>query len=140
MLMSDPFRQFDRLTQQVLGTAARPAVMALDSWREGNEFVVAVDLPGVETESIDVDVEQNVLSIRAERRDTAGDGVEYLAAERPRGVFSRQLILGETLDTDNVKAAYDGGVLTLRIPVAEKAQPRKIEITSGAGAQQQINA
>lgn len=140
MLISDPFRQLDRLTQQVLGTAARPAAMALDAWREGTEFVVAVNLPGVETESIDVDVEQNVLSIRAERKDTAGEGVEYLAAERPRGVFSRQLILGETLDTENAKAAYDGGVLTLRIPVAEKAQPRKIEITSGAGAQQQINA
>ncbi|WP_457971729.1 Hsp20/alpha crystallin family protein [Arthrobacter sp. D1-17] len=140
LMMSDPFRQFDRLTQQVLGTAARPAVMALDAWREGNDFVVAVDLPGVETESIDVDVEQNVLSIRAERKDTGGEGVEYIAAERPRGVFSRQLVLGETLDTDNVKAAYDGGVLTLRIPVAEKAQPRKIDITSGAGAQQQINA
>ena len=140
MLMSDPFRQFDRLTQQVLGTAARPAAMALDAWREGNEFVVAVDLPGVEPESIDVDVEQNVLSIRAERKDAAADGVEYIAAERPRGVFSRQLILGETLDTENVKAAYDGGVLTLRIPVAEKAQPRKIEITSGTGAQQQISA
>lgn len=140
MLMSDPFRQFDRLTQQVLGTAAHPAAMALDAWREGNEFVVAVDLPGVEPESIDANVEQNVLTIRAERKDTAAEGVEYLAAERPRGVFSRQLFLGETLDTENVTAAYDGGVLTLRIPVAEKAQPRKIEITSGAGAQQQINA
>jgi HSP20 family protein len=140
MLMSDPFRQLDRLTQQVFGTAARPAAMPLDAWREGNEFVVAVDLPGVETESINVDVDQNVLSIRAECPHAAGDGVDYLAAERPHGVFSRQLILGETLDTDNVKAAYDGGVLTLRIPVAEKAQPRKIEITSGAGTQQQINA
>ena len=140
MLMSDPFRQFDRLTQQVLGTAAHPAAMALDAWREGNEFVVAVDLPGVEPESIDANVEQNVLTIRAERKDAAGEGVEYIAAERPRGVFSRQLFLGETLDTENVTAAYDGGVLTLRIPVAEKAQPRKIEITSGAGAQQQISA
>ena len=140
MLMSDPFRQFDRLTQQVLGTAAHPAAMALDAWREGNEFVVAVDLPGVEPGSIDANVEQNVLTIRAERKDAAAEGVEYIAAERPRGVFSRQLFLGETLDTENVKAAYDGGVLTLRIPVAEKAQPRKIEITSGAGAQQQISA
>ena len=140
MLMSDPFRQFDRLTQQVLGTAAHPAAMALDAWREGNEFVVAVDLPGVEPESIDANVEQHVLTIRAERKDAAGEGVEYIAAERPRGVFSRQLFLGETLDTENVTAAYESGVLTLRIPVAEKAQPRKIEITSGAGAQQQINA
>jgi HSP20 family protein len=139
MLMSDPFRQFDRLTQQVFGTAARPVAMPLDAWREANEFVVAVDLPGVEPESIDVGVEQNVLSIRAECPHAAGDGVEYLAAERPHGVFSRQLILGETLDTENVKAAYDGGVLTLRIPVAEKAQPRKIEIET-KGGQQQISA
>jgi len=140
MLMSDPFRQLDRLTQQVFGTAARPAAMPLDAWREGNEFVVAVDLPGVETESIDVNVDQNVLSIRAECPHAAGEGADYLAAERPHGVFSRQLILGETLDTGNVKAAYEGGVLTLRIPVAEKAQPRKIQIASGAGAQQQISA
>jgi HSP20 family protein len=140
LMMSDPFRQFDRLTQQVLGTAARPAAMALDAWREGNDFVVAVDLPGVQTESIDLNVEQNVLTIRAERKDTTGEGVELIAAERPRGVFSRQLMLGETLDTENVTASYNGGVLTVRIPVAEKAQPRKIEITSGAGAQQQISA
>src|SRR5688572_27629494 len=124
LMMSDPFRQLDRLTQQMLGTAARPAAMALDAWRAGNEFVVAVDLPGVDPGSIDVDVEQNVLTIRAERKDTLGEGVELIAAERPRGVFSRQLLLGEALDTENVKAGYDGGVLTVRIPVAEKAQPR----------------
>lgn len=140
LMMSDPFRQLDRLTQQVLETTAHPDAMALDAWREGNEFVVAVDLPGVEVDSIDVDVEQNVVTIRAERKDAVGEGVELIASERPRGVFSRQLILGEALDTENVKAGYDGGVLTLRIPVAEKAQPRKIEITSGAGAQHQINA
>ena len=134
------FRQFDRLTQQVLGSAAHPAVMPWDTWREGNEFVVAVDLPGVEAESIDVNVEQNVLTVRAERKDPVGEGVELIASERPRGVFSRQLILDEALDTEHVKAGYDGGVLTLRIPVAEKAQPRKIEITSGANAQQQVNA
>lgn len=141
LMMSDPFRQFDRLTQQVLGTAARPAAMAMDAWREDNQFVVAVDLPGVDPESIDVNVEQNVLTIRAERKETLGEGVELIAAEHPRGVFSRQLLLGETLDTENVKAGYDGGVLTVRIPVAEKAQPRKIEVTAGTGGQQQqINA
>lgn len=140
LMMSDPFRQFDRLTQQVLGTAARPAAMAMDAWREDDQFVVTVDLPGVDPESIDVNVEQNVLTIRAERKETPGEGVELIAAERPRGVFSRQLLLGETLDTENVKAGYDGGVLTVRIPVAEKAQPRKIEVTSGTGGQQQINA
>lgn len=140
LMMSDPFRQLDRLTQQALGTAARPAAMAMDAWREGKEFVVALDLPGVEPGSIDVNVEQNVLTIRAERKDTLGEGIELIASERPRGVFSRQLLLGEVLDTEKVKASYDGGVLTVRIPVAEKAQPRKIEVSSGAGEQQQISA
>ncbi|WP_461186584.1 Hsp20/alpha crystallin family protein [Arthrobacter sp. Z4-13] len=140
LMMSDPFRQLDRLTQQALGTAARPAAMAMDAWRDGKEFVVALDLPGVEPESIDVNVEQNVLTIRAERKDTLGEGIELIASERPRGVFSRQLLLGEALDTEKVKASYDGGVLTVRIPVAEKAQPRKIEVSSGAGEQQQISA
>lgn len=140
LMMSDPFRQFERLTQQALGTVARPAAMAMDAWREGKEFVVALDLPGVEPGSIDVNVEQNVLTIRAERKDILGEGIELIASERPRGVFSRQLLLGEALDTEKVKASYDGGVLTVRIPVAEKAQPRKIEVSSGAGEQQQINA
>lgn len=93
--------------------------------------MVAVDMPSVEAESIDVSVEQNVLTIRAERRDTVVEGIELIASARQRGVFSRQLILGETLDTENVKASYDGGILTVRMPVAEKAQPRKSEITSG---------
>ena len=140
LMMSDPFRQLDRLAQQVLGTAAHPAAMPLDAWREENEFVVAVDLPGVDVNSIDLDVERNVLTIRAERKNGAPEGAELVAGERPQGVFSRQLVLGEALDADNVKAGYDAGVLTLRIPVAAKAQPRKIEITSGQGAQQQLSA
>lgn len=140
LMMSDPFRQLDRLTQQALGTAARPAAMAMDAWRDGKEFLVALDLPGVEPGSIDVNVEQNVLTVRAERKDTLGEDIELIASERPRGVFSRQLLLGEALDTEKVKASYDGGVLTVRIPVAEKAQPRKIEVSSGAGKQQSISA
>ncbi|MEW1812568.1 Hsp20/alpha crystallin family protein [Pseudarthrobacter phenanthrenivorans] len=140
LMMSDPFRQFDRLTQQVLGTTARPAAMAMDAWRDGSEFVAALDLPGVDPNSIEVSVEQNVLTIQAERKDTLAEGIELIAAERPRGVFSRQLLLGESLDTENVKASYDGGVLTVRIPVAAKAQPRKIEVKSGTSGQQQISA
>jgi HSP20 family protein len=140
LMMSDPFRQLDRLAQQVFGTAAHPAAMPLDAWREDTEFVVAVDLPGVDVDSIDVDVERNVLTVKAERKITAPEGAELVAAERPQGVFSRQLVLGDALDAENVKAGYDGGVLTLRIPVAPKAQPRKIEITTGQGARQQISA
>jgi HSP20 family protein len=139
LMRTDPFRELDRLAQQVLGTAARPATMPMDAWREDQEFVVAFDLPGVKLDSVDVDVERNVLTVKAERPDPAGKDTELIASERPRGVFSRQLILGDTLDAENVKASYDGGVLTLRIPVTEKAKPRKIEIET-KGEQHQIAA
>ncbi len=130
LMRTDPFREFDRLSQQVFGTPgtlARPSAMPMDAWRDGHEFIVEFDLPGVDPDSIDLDVERNVLTVKAERKALQGDR-ELLAAERPRGVFSRQLILGDTLDTEHVQAVYDGGVLTLRIPVAEKAKPRKIAI------------
>lgn len=139
LMRTDPFRELDRLAQQVLGTAARPAAMPMDAWREDQEFVVAFDLPGVKAESVDLDVERNVLTVKAERPDPVGKDTEMIASERPRGVFSRQLILGDTLDVENVKATYDGGVLTLRIPVTEKAKPRKIEIETKE-AQHQIAA
>lgn len=129
LMRTDPFRELDRLTQQVFGTAARPAAMPMDAWQEDGEFVVAFDLPGVNVDSVDLDIERNVLTVRAERRDPTQPNVELIAAERPRGVFSRQLILGDTLDTEKVKAQYADGVLTLRIPVLEKAKPRKIEIS-----------
>jgi HSP20 family protein len=139
LMRTDPFRELDRLAQQVLGTAARPAAMPMDAWREDQEFVVAFDLPGVNLDSVDVDVERNVLTVKAERPDPVGKDTELIASERPRGVFSRQLILGDTLDAENVKASYDGGVLTLRIPVTEKDKPRKIEIETKE-AQHQIAA
>ena len=139
MLMLDPFRHLDRLTEQVLGTVAHPAAMPMDAWREGDEYIVALDLPGVDTGSIDLSVEKNVLTVRAERKNPFGEDTELVAAERPRGVFSRQLILGDAMETDNVQASYDEGVLTLRIPVAAQAAPRKIEIET-KGGQQQINA
>ncbi|WP_395692160.1 Hsp20/alpha crystallin family protein [Nocardioides sp.] len=129
---TDPFRDFDRLTQQVFGTTNRPAVMPMDAWREGDRFVIELDLPGVSAESIDIDVERNVLTVRAERVARNGDW-EALASERPRGVFSRQLVLGDNLDLDRIEAGYADGVLRLVVPVAEKAKPRKIEI-SGVGS------
>ena len=132
LMRTDPFRELDRLAQQVLGTASRPAAMPMDAWQEDHEFVVAFDLPGVAADSVELDVERNVLTVRAERPEPAGKDTELIASERPRGVFSRQLILGDTLDTDNVKATYDAGVLMVRIPVAEKAKPRKIEVGVGA--------
>jgi HSP20 family protein len=140
LMRTDPFRELDRLAQQVLGTATRPAAMPMDAWQDGTEFVVAFDLPGIAVDSVDVDIEGNVLTVRAERRDPADDQRELIAAERPRGVFSRQLILGDALDTDAVKASYEAGVLMLRIPVAEKAKPRRIEIEHDASHHQEINA
>lgn len=126
---TDPFRDFDRIAQQLLGTTNRPAVMPMDAWREGDHFVVEFDLPGIARDSIDLDVERNVLTVRAERVAGNGDW-EMLASERPRGVFSRQLVLGDNLDLDRIDASYEGGVLRLTVPVAEKAKPRKIEIGS----------
>jgi len=124
---TDPFRDFDRLAQQLLGSTDRPAVMPMDAWREGDRFVIEFDLPGVVTESIDLDVERNVLTVRAERIARNGDW-EMLASERPRGMFSRQLVLGDNLDLDRIEAGYADGVLRLVVPVAEKAKPRKIQI------------
>ena len=127
LMRTDPFRDLDRLTQQLMGTASRPTLMAMDAWRDGDEFVVEFDLPGISADSVDLDVERNVLTVKAERPALNGDR-ELIAAERPRGVFSRQLILGDNLDTEHVGASYGSGVLTVRIPVAEQAKPRKITI------------
>lgn len=143
MLMhTDPFRELDRLTQHVLGTngtLARPSVMPMDAWRDGDTFHVEFDLPGVEADSIELDVERNVVTVKAERPGRASDA-ELIAAERPRGVFSRQLILGDNLDTAQITANYDAGVLTLQIPVAEQAKPRKITINQPTHQPQAINA
>jgi HSP20 family protein len=140
---ADPFREFDRLAQQLIGatgTTNRPAVMPMDAWREGDTFVLEFDLPGVAKESIDLDVERNVLTVRAERVANNGDW-EMLATERPRGLFSRQLVLGDNLDLEHIEAAYSDGVLRLRVPVAEKAKARKIEVQMGSAEEKKaINA
>ncbi len=142
LMRTDPFRELDRLTQQMLGTngtSARPSVMPMDAWRSGDMFHVQFDLPGVSPDSIELDVERNVVTVKAERPGRDND-VELIAAEQPRGVFSRQLILGENLDTDKIDASYDAGVLSLRIPVAEKAKPRRIAIAHDEHQRQAISA
>ena len=131
LMQHDPFRDLDRLTQQVFGTVSRPTSMPLDAWREDDDFVVELDLPGIDPGKLDIDVERNVLTIRAERLSRIPDAANTVASERSWGVFRRQLVLGDALDTDRVDADYTAGVLRLRIPIAEKAKPRKIEITSG---------
>lgn len=136
LMRTDPFREIDRLTQQLLGTTgttSRPTMMLMDAWRDGDRFHVEFDLPGVDPSSIDLDVERNVVTVNA-HRESMSDDVERLAAERPRGHFSRQLVLGENLDTDNITANYADGVLSLEIPVAESAKPRKIEIGHNANS------
>ena len=138
LMQTDPMRDLDRLTQQVFGTSARPAVMPMDAWRDGDRFIVEFDLPGVDEDSLDLDVERNVLTVHASRPDL-DPGREMVSAERPRGVFSRQLFLGETLDTAAIEAGYAGGVLRLTIPVAEKAKPHRIQITNDS-EKQAINA
>ena len=140
LMRTDPFRDLDRVSQQLFGTngtLARPAVMPIDAWREGHTFIVELDLPGVQPDSIDLDVERNVVTVRAERPSRNSE-MEFIAAERPRGVFSRQLVLGDNLDTERIDANYHSGVLRLRIPVAEQAKPRRISITQ-SGDQQAIS-
>ncbi|HEV2369103.1 MAG TPA: Hsp20/alpha crystallin family protein [Acidimicrobiales bacterium] len=130
LMRTDPFRDLDRLTQQVFGTVARPAAMPMDAYRKGHDFYVHLDLPGIDPDSIDLEVEQNTLTIRAERPQVSPDGAELIVSERPSGSFSRQLFLGESLDADAIVADYRAGVLTLTIPVREAAKPRKLAVTS----------
>ncbi|MER5252674.1 MULTISPECIES: Hsp20/alpha crystallin family protein [unclassified Streptomyces] len=141
LMRTDPFRELDRLAQQltgVSGTWSRPSTMPMDAYREGEEYVIALDLPGVAKDAIDIDVERNMLTVKAERRPLVKeDDVQLELAERPLGVFSRQLVLADTLDTERITADYEAGVLTLRIPIAERAKPRKIAI-GGETRHQQI--
>jgi HSP20 family protein len=121
LMRADPFRELDRLTQQVLGTAARPAAMPMDAYRQGDSFYICLDLPGISPDSIELTVEQNPVQ---------ADGAQMIVAERPYGTFTRQVFLGETLDAENIAADYAAGVLTLTIPVHEAAKPRNIQVTS----------
>jgi HSP20 family protein len=129
LIRTDPFRDLDRLTQQMFGTVARPAAMPMDAFRKGDTFYIKLDLPGTTLDAIDLTVEQNVLTVHAARPGMNGE-VELLVGERPAGTFTRQVFLGDTLDADRIEADYTAGVLTLAIPVHEAAKPRKVEITS----------
>ncbi|MEU0096570.1 Hsp20/alpha crystallin family protein [Kribbella sp. NPDC006257] len=146
LMRTDPFRELDRLAQQLTGgstagTWSRPNPMPMDAYRAGDEYVVVFDLPGIPRDAIELDVERNVLTVKAERRPPAvTEGVEMQVAERPLGAFSRQLFLGDTLDTQQISAEYDNGVLTVKIPVAAQAKPRKISITGSESEARQIDA
>jgi HSP20 family protein len=142
MLMRfDPFRELDRQFDRLSQRNWAAGVMPIDAYRRGDHFYVHFDLPGVDADSVDLEVEKNVLTVRAERSWEPAEGDEVVVAERPRGTFSRQLFLGETLDTEHIEANYDKGVLTVSIPVAEAAKPRKVSIgASGNGKAEAINA
>ena len=141
MLMRfDPFRELDRLTQQSWGgQQARTAAMPIDAYRRGDQFLVHFDLPGVDPASIELTVEKNVLTVGAERSWARKEGDEIVVAERPQGRFTRQLFLGEGLDPDQIQASYDHGVLTVTIPVAEQAKPRRVEVTSSGNSRTAID-
>jgi HSP20 family protein len=134
----DPFRQLDRLTSQLMSGTRTPMGMPLDVWQADDGYHAAMDLPGVDPSSVEITCERNVLTIAAERRPEYESGRNVLVAERPQGRFTRQLQVGESLDTGKVQASYANGVLHLLIPVAEAAQPRRIEVQTG-GAQPTID-
>ena len=138
LMRTDPFRELDRLTQRPAGTRAQPLAMPMDAYRQGDEFIVDIDLPGIAVDSIDLTIDQNVLTVQASRRRSAQEGVELLIAERPTGEFSRQLLLGDTLDADRIAADYTDGVLHIRVPIAEKARPRRLHVETGQSAAQAI--
>jgi HSP20 family protein len=130
----DPFRDLDRLASELVGAARTPASMPMDCLRTGDSVVVRFDLPGIDADSLDVSAENNTLTVRAERHRQDPDDSVYLVSERPSGTFSRQLVLGDGLAVEDIRADYHDGVLTLTIPVAEQAKPRRIEVTRGSDA------
>jgi HSP20 family protein len=140
LMRTDPFRELDRVAQQIFGTTNRPAAMPIDAYRKGDEFVVLFDLPGIDASTINLTVERNVLTVHAERARATADDVELVIGERPHGTFSRQLFLAETLDTESLAADYTDGVLRLRVPVKEQAKPRRVDVAVGRGQATSIEA
>jgi HSP20 family protein len=132
----DPFNLLDELRGRAISGGRQPSSFPMDAYRRGDSFMVHLDLPGVQPETIDVTVENQVLSVSAERRLEEHAGDEFLVSERPQGRFNRQLRLGSTIDTENIAASYDDGVLTLTLPVSERARPRQVQVGRGGGQQQ----
>ncbi|MFF2999555.1 Hsp20/alpha crystallin family protein [Streptomyces sp. NPDC057950] len=141
LMRTDPFRELDRIAQHLMGpgTWSRPSAMPMDAYRDGDQYVIAFDLPGIDPDALDIDVERNMLTVRAERRPLArSESAQTELSERPLGVFSRQVVLADTLDTERIAADYEAGVLTLRIPIAERARPRKISVRA-TGARTELD-
>jgi HSP20 family protein len=127
MLRFDPFREFAEFDR----TWRRAAVVPMDAYRRGDEVVIRLDLPGIDPGALDITVERDTLTVSATRQWERGDDENVLASERPQGTFTRRILLGESLDTSRLEASYDLGVLTVTVPVAEQAQPRKITVATG---------
>jgi HSP20 family protein len=136
----DPFRDFDRLTEQFFGGTRGMRSIPMEAYRRGGQFFIHLDLPGVVPDDVDLTLERNVVTIRAERRSPRQEGDEVLIDERPQGTFTRQLFLGDNLDAERLNASYDLGVLTITIPVAEKAKPRRVQIAAQQGQPQPVGA
>ena len=133
----DPFRELDRLTNAVFGGGQGPRLMPMDLYRDGDTYVLSADLPGIDPGSVDIDVDGQLLTIRAERTLAGGDGVKWITRERQSGSFLRQLSLGQGIDTEHISANYVNGVLSVTIPMSEKAKPRKIAVTGAAAEPQE---
>ncbi|KAA9089756.1 Hsp20/alpha crystallin family protein [Microbacterium radiodurans] len=134
MASHDPFRDLDRLASSLLDTRRGPRRMPMDLYRDGDHYVMTADLPGIDPGSVDIDVDGQLLTIRAERTLASGDGVKWITREREAASFLRQLNLGQGVDTEGIAATYSNGVLTVTIPVSEKAKPRKVQVTSDQAA------
>lgn len=133
----DPFAELDRLTGSLLGTQQGPRFMPVDLYRDGDKYILNADMPGLDPGSVDIDVDGQLLTIRARRTAEAQGDVAWLAQERPFGSYLRQFSLGVGIDAENIEGHYDNGVLSVLLPVSERAKPRKIEVHSGAPQQQQ---
>lgn len=141
MAMSfDPFHDLDRLAETLLPARQGPRLMPVDLYREGDQYVLSADMPGIDPGSVDVDVDGQLLTIRAQRTPSSVDGVKWLAQERPYGSYLRQFSLGVGVDSDRISAHYDNGVLSVVIPVSDRAKPRKIEIESSGSSQRSVDA
>jgi HSP20 family protein len=134
----DPFRDLDRLTQEWFGASRAMRAIPMEAYRRGDSFYVHFDLPGINPNDVEVTAEPNVVTVRAQRQTPRQEGDEVLVDERPHASFSRQIILGENVDTERMQASYDQGVLTLMIPVAEQAKPHRVEVSAQASSPQQV--
>ncbi|MCA0216922.1 MAG: Hsp20/alpha crystallin family protein [Actinobacteria bacterium] len=134
-VLFDPFRELDRVAANLLDARQGPRLMPIDLYRDGDHYILNADLPGIDPGSVDVDVDGQLLTIRAERTPRSQDGVKWLAHERPSGSFLRQLNLGDGIATDQISATYDNGVLSVMIPVSEKAKPRKVAVTASSAVE-----